>query len=97
VAAAIVIAAVAAPTVALARPVDPGPGYTLSAEQPLTAPVHGALAPSGVHPATPSVAASSSAFQWADAAIGAGSLLVLIGVGGAAAAVYRHRTHPLAS
>src|ERR1700744_4273821 len=88
-AAAIVIAAVAAPTAAYARVIEPSLGAEkFAVEPPISTPTHSQSTPT----ATP-----SSSFQWADAGIGAGTLLVLIGVGGAAAAVYRRRTHPLAS
>ena len=87
--AAIVIAAVAAPTAAYAR----SNGHPLGAtEVPVTSPTT-----TTAHLAGPPAATSSSGFRWADAGIGAGSLLVLIGVGGAAAVAYRRRVHPLAS
>jgi hypothetical protein len=89
-AAAIVIAAVAAPAAAYAqvneRQID-GSGV------PVAPPYIGG-APAAEQPAT---APSSSSFQWDDAGIGAGSLLVLIGVGAGAAVVYRRRAHPLAT
>jgi hypothetical protein len=91
-AAAIVIAAVAAPTAAYAR----SNGHPLGAtEVPVTSPTTTPAHLAGP-PATAS-STSSSGFRWADAGIGAGSLLVLIGVGGAAAVAYRRRVHPLAS
>ena len=89
-AAAIVIAAVAAPTAAYAR----SNGHPLGAtEVPVTSPTTTTAHLAG----PPAATSSSSGFRWADAGIGAGSLLVLIGVGGAAAVAYRRRVHPLAS
>jgi hypothetical protein len=88
VSAAIVIAAVAAPMAAYARvPMDPislpGPAVTVPA------------APTASHAVATS---SSQSFQWGDAGVGAGGLLVLICVGAGAAVVYRRRAHrPLAS
>jgi uncharacterized membrane protein YphA (DoxX/SURF4 family) len=87
-AAVIVVAAVAAPTAAHARPnVDP-----IRPTVPLQ-PSHTIVAPD----ADQAAATSSSGFQWDDAGIGAGSLLVLISVGAGAAVVYRRRARPLAS
>ncbi|HEX3975750.1 MAG TPA: hypothetical protein VHW96_05765 [Solirubrobacteraceae bacterium] len=88
-AATIVIAAVAAPTTAYARSNGNPLGAT---DVPVTSPTT-----TTAHLAGPSATTSSSGFRWADAGIGAGSLLMLIGVGGAAAVVYRRRVHPLAS
>ena len=86
-AAAIVIAAVAAPTAAYAQVNERPVGVmAIPVEPPFTA---GTLhtpetgAPAG---------ASSSGFQWGDAGIGAGSLLVLLGVGMGAAVAIRRRT-----
>jgi hypothetical protein len=101
VAAAIVLAAVAAPSAAFARVIDPpSPGHTLPVEFAPAASGQAADRPaaaSGHAADRPAATSSSSSFQWGDAGIGAGSLLVLIGLGGAAAAAYRRRTHPLAS
>jgi hypothetical protein len=81
-AAAILIAAVAAPTAAYAR----ANGVPLGAGVPVAPPI------SAGNPATDQPAAtSSSGFQWGDAGIGAGSLLVLIGVGSGTAVAYRRR------
>jgi hypothetical protein len=88
-AAAIVIAAVAAPSAAYAQ-VNEIP--IAGSEVPVAPPYIGG-APAAEQPAAP----SSSSFQWGDAGIGAGSLLVLIGVGAGAAVVYRRRAHPLAT
>jgi hypothetical protein len=89
-AAAIVIAAVAAPTAAYARVNETQVG---GAGVPV-APPYTAGAPAADQPA----ATSSSGFQWGDAGIGAASLLVLISVGSGAAVGYRRRTQrPLAS
>jgi hypothetical protein len=89
-AAAIVIAAVAAPAAAYAQ-VNEIP--IAGSEIPVAPPYIGG-APAAEQPAA---APSSSSFQWGDAGIGAGSLLVLIGVGAGAAVVYRRRAHPLAT
>ncbi len=87
-AAAIVIAAVAAPTSAYARAIR----VSIDTGGPVTHP-HSAGNPDTDQPA----ATSSSSFQWGDAGIGAGSLLVLISVGSGAAVAYRRRARPLAS
>jgi hypothetical protein len=88
-AAAIVIAAVAAPTAVSARVIGPP---VRTHEVPVTPP-----SATPAHVAGPRAASSSSSFRWTDAGIGAGSLLVLIGLGGAATVAYRRRTQPLAS
>ncbi|HEX3975589.1 MAG TPA: hypothetical protein VHW96_04955 [Solirubrobacteraceae bacterium] len=87
-AAAIVIAAVATPTAAYARTIDAPPGARVAVAPPQSA---------GTPNTDQAVATSSSGFQWGDAGIGAGSLLVLISVGSGAAVAYRRRAHPLAS
>lgn len=102
-AAAIVIAAVAAPTAAYAQVNEHPIGV---AEIPVAPPYLGG-APAPGQPTAPSssseraqqpvAARSSSSFQWGDAGIGAGSLLVLIGVGAGGAVAYRRRAHPLAT
>ena len=89
-AAAIVIAAVAAPAAAFARVVETPIG---GSAVPVAPPYIGG-APAAEQPA---VAPSSSSFHWGDAGIGAGGLLVLIGLGAGAAVVYRRRAHPLAT
>jgi hypothetical protein len=101
-AAVIVIAAVAAPTAAYARFNEtPVGGAAVPVEPPYIGGV-GAPAPSpyaaGAPDADQPAATSSSGFQWGDAGIGAGSLLVLISVGAGTAVAYRRRTQrPLAS
>ncbi len=87
-AAVIVIAAVALPAAAYART----SGGAIGARVPV-APPYRTGTPRTDQPA----ATSSSRFQWGDAGIGAGSLLVLISVGAGAAVAYRRRAHPLAT
>jgi hypothetical protein len=88
--AAIVIAAVAAPTAASAR-LDLDPISAPAPAQPLPAQAAPTAAPHAVN------GSSSQSFEWGDAGIGAGGLLVLIAVGTGAAVVYRRRGHrPLA-
>jgi hypothetical protein len=83
-AAAVVIAAMAAPTAAFARAVmdEPGSPYPVAAAPPPAAPDTGHAA-----------ASASPSFQWGDAGVRAGGLLVLIGVGAGAGAAYRRRAH----
>ena len=86
---AVVIAAVATPNAAFARAVMDEP----TSPYPVVAPPPPA-APSAGHAAT----SASPSFQWGDAGLGAGGLLVLIGVGAGAAVAYRRRAHrPLAT
>jgi hypothetical protein len=87
IAAAVVIAAVTAPTAAYARWVEePGAPVPVSAPAPPAAPTAGHVA-----------ASASPGFQWDDAGVGAGALLVLVSLGAGTAVVYRRRTHrPLA-
>ena len=87
-AAAVVIAAVATPTAAFAR----FDGYRARRRSPSepAAPCRARRAPCSREPV--------QSFQWGDAGVGAGGLLVLIGVGAGAAVAYRRRAHrPLAS
>ncbi len=90
-AAAIVIAAVAAPASAFAQVNERPIGRSeLPVAPPYLAPTHAAAADQAPAP-------SSAGFQWADAGIGAGGVLVLIGVGaGAGAVAHRRRARPLA-
>ena len=91
-AAAIVVAAIAAPAAAYAQ-INQAPIGGSEIPVDYLGPTH-AAAP----PANPSPAASSVGFQWGDAGIGAGSLLVLIGVGaGAGTVAHRRRARPLAN
>ncbi len=80
-AAAIVIAAVAAPTAAYAQ-VNERPSAVVGVP---VEPPYVAGSPASAAPA----ATSSAGFQWGDAGIGAASLLVLIGVGTGTAVAYR--------
>ena len=89
-AAAIVIAAVAAPTAAYARSIGHPIGAT---EVPVTSPTTTTAHLAG----PPRRHAPPRAFAGPMPGSGPGSLLVLIGVGGAAAVAYRRRVHPLAS
>jgi hypothetical protein len=103
-AAAIVIAAVAAPTAAYARPVNPAVGLHLFGGTSVPVGYGGTSVPveppytTGDLDSGQPVATSSSGFQWGDAGIGAGTLLVLMSVGAGAAVAYRRRAQrPLAS
>jgi hypothetical protein len=87
-AAAIVIATMATPAAAFARAIEAPGGGSVAVAPPYTAATPDADQPAGT---------SSPGFQWGDAGIGAGTLLVLIGVGSGAAVAYRRRARPLAS
>jgi hypothetical protein len=95
-AAAIAIAAVAAPTVAFARPnLDPisavAPAVSAATQAPPAPPSQ--ATPPAARPAT----VASSGFQWRDAAVGAAGALVLISIGSGTAVAVRRRNRLLAS